>query len=203
SRHLGGPTAWNRLSWKTDLPTLLGCQGRLSWGTDPSSALLGCNPQRWRAGDLVVAVPCFTVKDAKSSICSIASYLRLCFLCFLMLTTRKEGTTAVRSDGEVEGNGEMAAAGNDCCRGGLGCGCVATTRVASSGGGLHGYAEEEQRMMTAGTTTGCSGRGEKEVKEATVAAEVVGKKRRQRPTMGGSGDWRPEVAAAMVKKAYG
>ncbi|RZR74787.1 hypothetical protein BHM03_00043411 [Ensete ventricosum] len=83
SRHLGGPTAWNRLSWKTDLPTLLGCQGRLSWGTDPSSALLGCNPQRWRAGDLVVAVPCFTVKDAKSSICSIASYLRLCFLCFL------------------------------------------------------------------------------------------------------------------------
>ncbi|RWW55113.1 hypothetical protein BHE74_00038262 [Ensete ventricosum] len=78
---------------------------------------------------------------------------------------------------------EMAAAGNGCCRGGLGCGCVATTRAtaraASGGGGLHGCVEEEQRVMAAGATAGCSDRGEKEVEEAVIAVEVVGKRRRQ------------------------
>ncbi|RWV89247.1 hypothetical protein GW17_00048608, partial [Ensete ventricosum] len=85
---------------------------------------------------------------------------------------------------------EMAAAGNGCCRGGLGCGCVATTRAtaraASSGGGLRGCVEEEQRVMAAGAIAGCSGRGEKEVEEAVTAAEVAGKRRRQRLTMGGN-----------------
>ncbi|RRT40402.1 hypothetical protein B296_00028232 [Ensete ventricosum] len=43
---------------------------------------------------------------------------------------------------------------------------------------------------------GCSGRGEKEADEAAAAVEVVGKIRRQRPMMGGSGRWRPKLATA-------
>ncbi|RWW69307.1 hypothetical protein BHE74_00023089 [Ensete ventricosum] len=67
-------------------------------------------------------------------------------------------------------------------------------------GGLHGCTEEEQRVMEAGAVAGCSSRGEKEAEEAAAAAEVAGKRRRQRPTIGG---WQPELAAAMVKKAGG
>ncbi|RZS02404.1 hypothetical protein BHM03_00032445 [Ensete ventricosum] len=98
--------------------------------------------------------------------------------------------------------GEMVAAKNCCCRGGLGCGCVVAMRAASGGGGLRGCAEE-QRVMAAGATAGCSGRGEKEAEEATVAAKVAGKRRKQQPTMGGSGGCRPELAAAAVKKVGG
>ncbi|RWW56199.1 hypothetical protein BHE74_00037095 [Ensete ventricosum] len=95
----------------------------------------------------------------------------------------------------------MATVGNDYCRGGLGCSCVVAARATSGGGGLCGCVEEEQRMMAAGVTIGCSGRGEKEAEEAATAAEVAGKRRRQRPTMGGSDGWRPELAATTVKKA--
>ncbi|RZR75285.1 hypothetical protein BHM03_00053804 [Ensete ventricosum] len=93
------------------------------------------------------------------------------------------------------------------CWGGLGCDCVATmraaTRDASDGNDLRGYIEEEQRVMAAGAMAGYSSRGEKEAEEAATAAEVAEKRRRQRPTMGGSGGWRPELAAAVVKKAGG
>ncbi|RWW50022.1 hypothetical protein BHE74_00043760 [Ensete ventricosum] len=98
-------------------------------------------------------------------------------------------------------DGEMTTIGNDYYRGGLGCNCVAVTRAASSGDGLRGYAEEEQRVMAAGAAAGCSGRGEKEAEGAATAVEVAGKRRRHQPTMGGNGGWRPELAAAMVKKA--
>ncbi|RWV86000.1 hypothetical protein GW17_00052151, partial [Ensete ventricosum] len=98
-------------------------------------------------------------------------------------------------------DGVMTAIGNDYYRGGLGCNCVAVTRAASSGDGLRGYAEEEQRVMAAGAAAGCSGRGEKEAEGAATAVEVAGKRRRHQPTMGGNGGWRPELAAAMVKKA--
>ncbi|RWV92067.1 hypothetical protein GW17_00045597 [Ensete ventricosum] len=164
-----------------------------------------------------------------------------------MLAARREGTAAVRSDGEVEGSGSrrLRAEGSDrrsrlcaggqwqggrgsggssngCSRGGGLMGATTTqieaeTRVradgwgcrrqmgrwaASGGGGLRGCAEE-QRVMAAGATAGCSGRGEKEAEEATVAAKVAGKRRKQQPTMGGSGGCRPELAAAAVKKVGG
>ncbi|RZS19096.1 hypothetical protein BHM03_00051448 [Ensete ventricosum] len=113
---------------------------------------------------------------------------------FKMLAARREVTAAMRSDREAEGSGDrqLRVEGNDrqSMLGGLGCGCVATTRAtaraASGGGGLHGCVEEEQRVMAVGATAGCSGRGEKEVEEAVTAAEVAGKRRRQRPTMGGN-----------------
>ncbi|RRT71460.1 hypothetical protein B296_00022676 [Ensete ventricosum] len=57
--------------------------------------------------------------------------------------------------------------------------------------------------MEAGAMAGCSSRGEKEVEEAAAAVEVAGKRRRQRPTMGSNGGWRPELVAAVVKKAGG
>ncbi|RRT72651.1 hypothetical protein B296_00011295 [Ensete ventricosum] len=130
---------------------------------------------------------------------------------FKMLVARREGTVAVRS-GEVEGSGgqRLRAEGSDrrsrlCVDGqwgGIGCGCVATTRATSSGGGLRGYAKEEQRVMATGVVAGYSGMGEKEAKEATTMTEVVGK-RRQQPMMGGSGSRRPELAVAAVKKADG
>ncbi|RRT69318.1 hypothetical protein B296_00037543 [Ensete ventricosum] len=46
---------------------------------------------------------------------------------------------------------------------------------------------EEQRVMAAGAAAGCSGRGEKEVEEAATAAEVAGKRRRQRRLATGAG----------------
>ncbi|RWV77465.1 hypothetical protein GW17_00061699 [Ensete ventricosum] len=57
--------------------------------------------------------------------------------------------------------------------------------------------------MEAGAVAGCSSRGEKEAEEAAAVAEVVGKRRRQRPTMGDNGGWRPELAVDAVKKAGG
>ncbi|RZS23919.1 hypothetical protein BHM03_00056932, partial [Ensete ventricosum] len=74
---------------------------------------------------------------------------------------------------------EMVAAGNGCCRGGLGCGYVAVTRAASGGDGLCGCAEEEHRVMAAGAIAGCNDRGKKEAEEATVTTEVAGKRRKQ------------------------
>ncbi|RRT38715.1 hypothetical protein B296_00046177 [Ensete ventricosum] len=141
---------------------------------------------------------------------------------FKILAVKKEGTAVVRSDGEVEGSGggqlrakgssqrsrlyanrEMATAGNGYCKGGLGYGCMAVmrhaARSASDGGGLRGCIEEEQRVMTTGVVVGCNGMGEKEADET----EVAGKRRRQQPTMDGSGGWRPELAVAVVKKADG
>ncbi|RZR95385.1 hypothetical protein BHM03_00024235 [Ensete ventricosum] len=53
--------------------------------------------------------------------------------------------------------------------------------------------------MATGAAVGCSGMGEKEADET----EVAGKRRRQQPTMDGSGGWRPELAVAVVKKADG
>ncbi|RRT57999.1 hypothetical protein B296_00031422 [Ensete ventricosum] len=53
----------------------------------------------------------------------------------------------------------MIVTGNDCCRGGLGCSCVAVTRATSSGDSLRGYAKEEQRVMAAGAAAGCSATG--------------------------------------------
>ncbi|RZS22962.1 hypothetical protein BHM03_00055800 [Ensete ventricosum] len=55
-------------------------------------------------------------------------------------------------------------------------------RATSSGGGLPGCAKEVM---------------------AAVTVEVDGKRRRQRPTMGGSDGWQLELAAAVVKKAGG
>ncbi|RRT56636.1 hypothetical protein B296_00028641 [Ensete ventricosum] len=81
-------------------------------------------------------------------------------------------------------------------------GCVVAMRAASGGGGLRGCAEE-QRVMAAGASAGCSRRGEKEAEEATIAAKVSGKRRKQQPTMGGSGGCRPKLAAAAVKKVSG
>ncbi|RZR72406.1 hypothetical protein BHM03_00013261 [Ensete ventricosum] len=99
--------------------------------------------------------------------------------------------------------GEMAAVGNSCCRGGLGCGCVAetraTVRAASDGDSLRGCAEE-QRVMATSAVASCSCRGEKESEEAAAVVKVARKRRRQRLTMGDSGSWRPEPAAAAVKK---
>ncbi|RZS10926.1 hypothetical protein BHM03_00042198 [Ensete ventricosum] len=105
-------------------------------------------------------------------------------------------------EGRDSGYGEMAVVGNSLCRGGIGYGCVAVTRAASSGDGLRGYVEEEQRVMATGVVASYSGMGEKEAEEATTMTEVAGK-RRQQPMMGGSGSRRPELAAAAVKKADG
>ncbi|RZR83400.1 hypothetical protein BHM03_00010000, partial [Ensete ventricosum] len=110
----------------------------------------------------------------------------LFFFFFFIMAAAKMCSLIIQDAGSKEGRdngyGEMAMAGNDCCRGGLGCGC---------------------RVMAAGVAAGCSGRGEKEAEEIAVAVEVAGKRRRQRPTMGGSGGWRPELAVVAVKKAGG
>ncbi|RRT60069.1 hypothetical protein B296_00014482, partial [Ensete ventricosum] len=76
---------------------------------------------------------------------------------------------------------------------------AATTAAAAREKGKSSVA----RVMAAGVAAGCSGRGEKEAEEIAVAVEVAEKRRRQRPTMGGSDDWRPELTVVAVKKAGG
>ncbi|RWW39492.1 hypothetical protein BHE74_00055180 [Ensete ventricosum] len=122
---------------------------------------------------------------------SMAMVLFLSFFSFFIMVAAKMCSLLVQDAGSKEGRdngyGEMATAGNDFYREGLGCGCATLTRATSDGGGLRGYTEEEQREMTAGVAGSYSGRGEKEAEEVVVATKVARKRRRQRPTMGGNG----------------
>ncbi|RWW59425.1 hypothetical protein BHE74_00033636 [Ensete ventricosum] len=151
---------------------------------------------------------------------------------FMMLAARREWTTVVRSDGEVEGNSSrwLRAEGSDqrskLCASGQwlggrgsggssnGCSRGGGLMVADGGGGNNGRGLRHGCAPTggaangrwgdgSGATTACTGKGEKEAKEAAVVVEVAGKRRRQWPTMGGSGGWRLELAAVAVKKAGG